>query len=73
MIEQFKSSEVYQKLKGMQVIKKQIEKVDSATTEIQFHIERFESMKKEFREKKETVMNQEQLIINLADSIKRYT
>jgi hypothetical protein len=57
----------------MQVIKKQIEKVDSATTEIQFHIERFESMKKEFREKKETVLNQEQLIINLADSIKRYT
>jgi CII-binding regulator of phage lambda lysogenization HflD len=73
MIEQFKSSEIYHKLKNMQIIKKQLEKLEQALQDVSHHIQRFDGLKARFKEKKETVISQEQLIMNLADSIKRYS
>ena len=69
MIEQFKQSDIYQKLKNMQIIKKQIEKLDKAQEDIGYHLARFDDMKAKFKQKRETVVSQEQLIKNLADSI----
>lgn len=41
MTDQFKNSDMYAKLKNLQTIKRQIEKIDEAGREINFHLERY--------------------------------
>lgn len=65
MTEQFKNSETYDQLKTLQMVKKQIEKVTEAQKDIDFHLERYQDISKRFKQKRETVMAQEELIKNL--------
>ena len=72
MTKQFKESDIYLKLKDLQSVKNQIKKLTEAETQIQFHLDRYSSIKERFKQKKETVLNQEELIKNLTESITRH-
>jgi hypothetical protein len=50
-------------------VKRQISKLEEAEEQIAFHLDRYKAMKERFKQKKETVLDQEELIKNLTESI----
>lgn len=71
MTQQFKNSDVYRKLKQLQSLTQQTSKMETAQQEIEFHLERYRAQRQRFKEKRDSVMNQEMLIKNLNESIER--